>query len=137
MNATATATMSVKIGFWTRFIAFIIDAIVVGIVSSILAGIVVGDDIGRRSGFNTLVGLAYWLYFWSSYGGGQTLGMRALNIKVVKTDGSQLDLLAAFIRYVGLLLSIIVLFIGLIWVAFDPNKQGWHDKIANTYVVKA
>jgi uncharacterized RDD family membrane protein YckC len=29
-----------------------------------------------------------------------------------------------------------VIFIGVIWVAFDPNKQGWHDKIAGTYVVK-
>jgi uncharacterized RDD family membrane protein YckC len=34
-------------------------------------------------------------------------------------------------------ISIIPLFLGLIWVAFDAQKQGWHDKIAGTYVVKA
>ena len=63
--------------------------------------------------------------------------MRALNIKVVKTDGSQLDLVGAFIRYIGLFVSILCLFIGVIWAAFDAQKQGWHDKIAGTYVVKA
>jgi uncharacterized RDD family membrane protein YckC len=40
------------------------------------------------------------------------------------------------LRYVGLIISFLVIFIGVIWVAFDPNKQGWHDKIAGTYVVK-
>ena len=136
-TATAMASTSQKIGFWKRFFAFLIDLIGVGIVSSIVAGILVGDDVGRRSGINTLIGLAYWLYFWSSYGGGQTVGMRVFGIKVVKTDGSQLDLIGAFIRYIGLILASVVIFIGVIWVAFDPQKQGWHDKIAGTYVVKA
>jgi uncharacterized RDD family membrane protein YckC len=43
----------------------------------------------------------------------------------------------AIIRYVGLILAFLCLLIGIIWVAFDANKQGWHDKIAGTYVVKA
>ncbi len=55
----------------------------------------------------------------------------------MKTDGTELTLTDALIRYLGLLLSCIVFLIGVIWVAFDANKQGWHDKIANTYVVKA
>jgi uncharacterized RDD family membrane protein YckC len=42
----------------------------------------------------------------------------------------------ALIRYVGLIISCLVIFIGVIWAAFDANKQGWHDKIAGTYVVK-
>ena len=97
-----------------------------------------GDATGRSAnGLQTLLGVAYFCYFWSSYGKGQTFGMRALNIKVVKTDGSQLDLIGAFIRYVGLIISIACLFIGVIWAAFDGQKQGWHDKIAGTYVVKA
>ena len=40
------------------------------------------------------------------------------------------------LRYVGIIISIIPLFLGLIWAAFDSRKQGWHDKIAGTYVVK-
>jgi uncharacterized RDD family membrane protein YckC len=40
------------------------------------------------------------------------------------------------LRYVGFVISIIPLAIGLIWAGFDPRKQGWHDKIAGTYVVR-
>ena len=137
MAATATFAITEKIGFLTRALALIIDAIIVGVVSSVLNGIVFGGDLVRGNGLSTLLGLAYYLYFWSSYGHGQTLGNRALGIRVVKTNGSELTLIDAFIRYVGLILSFICLFIGVIWVAFDANKQGWHDKIAKTYVVKA
>jgi len=135
--AAATFATTNKIGFLTRALALIIDLILLAIVSSILNAIVFGGDVVRGNGLSTLIGLAYYLYFWSSYGHGQTLGNRALGIRVVKTSGSELTLIDAFIRYVGLILSCIVVFIGVIWVAFDPNKQGWHDKIASTYVVKA
>jgi uncharacterized RDD family membrane protein YckC len=87
-----------------------------------------------RNAMGTLLGIRYFCYFWSEQGGGQTLGMRVLNIKVVRTDGSSLTLLQAFISYLGLVASIACLFIGAIWAAFDANKQGWHDKIASTYV---
>ena len=135
--AAATFATTEKIGFLTRALALIIDIILLAIVSSILNAIVFGGDVVRGNGLSTLIGLVYYLYFWSSYGHGQTLGNRALGIRVVKTSGSELTLTDAFIRYVGLILSFIVVFIGVIWVAFDPNKQGWHDKIASTYVVKA
>ena len=59
-----------------------------------------------------------------------------LNIRVIRTDGSDLSISQALIRYVGFVISAICLLIGLIWAAFDANKQGWHDKIAGTYVVK-
>jgi uncharacterized RDD family membrane protein YckC len=135
--AAASFATTEKVGFLTRALALIIDIILLAIVSSILNAIVFGGDVVRGNGLSTLIGLAYYLYFWSSYGHGQTLGSRALGIRVVKTSGSELTLVDAFIRYVGLILSFIVVFIGVIWVAFDPNKQGWHDKIASTYVVKA
>ena len=135
--AAASFATTEKIGFLTRALALIIDVVLLAIVSSILNAIVFGGDVVRGNGLSTLIGLGYFLYFWSSYGHGQTLGNRALGIRVVKTSGSELTLTDAFIRYVGLILSFIVVFIGVIWVAFDPNKQGWHDKIASTYVVKA
>jgi len=137
MAVTATFATTEKIGFLTRALALIIDGIIVGIVGGILNGILFGGDLVRGNGLSTLLGLAYYVYFWSSYGHGQTLGNRALGIRIVKTDGSELGLTDAFIRYVGLILSFLCLFIGVIWVAFDANKQGWHDKIANTYVVRA
>ena len=132
------AAVTDKAGWWTRFFAVLIDSIGLGIISGILVNILYqSSDPTAGSGLQTLLGVAYFCYFWSSYGGGQTLGMRALNIKVVKTDGSQLDIVGAFLRYVGLVISIIPLFLGVIWAAFDAQKQGWHDKIAGTYVVKA
>jgi uncharacterized RDD family membrane protein YckC len=135
-NAAAVATTE-KVGFWVRVVAFVIDGIATGIVAGILNGILFGGDATRGNGLSTLIGLAYVLYFWSTYGHGQTIGNRVMKIRVVKTDGSELSLMDAFIRYVGLIISFICIFIGVIWVAFDANKQGWHDKIASTYVVKA
>lgn len=102
-------------------------------VSSILGGIVGGNSLAT---INLVLGLVYFLYFWSAAGNGQTLGMRVLNLQVVKTDGSPLPIQTAIIRYLGLIVSFVVIFIGVIWVAFDAEKQGWHDKIAGTYVVK-
>jgi uncharacterized RDD family membrane protein YckC len=133
----AAVVTSEKVGFWVRVVAFIIDGVILGILTAILTGILFGGDQVRGNGLNTLLGLAYTMYFWSAYGHGQTIGNRVMKIRVVKTDGSELSLTDSFIRYLGLLLSVACIFIGVIWVAFDANKQGWHDKIASTYVVKA
>jgi len=138
-EATATAVTTNKAGFWVRFFAIVIDGIGVGIVSSILTGFIGSSSDPfdtSRSSMQTLVGVLYFCYFWSAQGGGQTLGMRVLNIKVIRTDGSSLTILQAFIRYIGLVVSVACIFIGVIWAAFDANKQGWHDKIAGTYVVR-
>jgi uncharacterized RDD family membrane protein YckC len=132
-----TAVTTEKASWWTRFFAVVIDSIAIGIVNGILTSVLYRGDTTGATGLQTLLGVAYFVYFWSAYGKGQTLGMRALNIKVIRTDGSQLDLVGAFIRYIGLIISIACIFIGVIWAAFDGQKQGWHDKIAGTYVVKA
>jgi uncharacterized RDD family membrane protein YckC len=135
--ATAAVTTN-KAGFWVRFFAILIDGIGLSIVSNIITGAMGATDPldPSRNAVSTLLGVLYFCYFWSEQGGGQTLGMRVLNIKVVRTDGSSLTLLQAFIRYLGLFVSIACLFIGVIWAAFDSNKQGWHDKIASTYVIR-
>jgi|SRR3990170_1544037 len=137
VEATAVSATSNRAGFWIRTFAYIIDGIGVGIVSGIIASII-GDGPGgsTSTGLNIILGLAYFAYFWSAQGGGQTLGMRVLNLKVVRTDGSALTITQALIRYFGLFVSFLCLFIGVIWVAFDADKQGWHDKIAGTYVIR-
>ena len=137
-EATAVSTTTNKAGFWIRTFAYLIDGIGIGIVSAIIGSLISSDATGTTAnGISFLLGLAYFCYFWSSNGGGQTLGMRVLDLKVVRTDGSALTLTQALIRYVGLFVSFLVFAIGVIWVAFDANKQGWHDKIAGTYVVRA
>jgi uncharacterized RDD family membrane protein YckC len=127
-----------KAGWWTRALAIIIDAIGVGIVAGAVASILgAAPSSAQYQGITTLFQAAYFTYFWSAAGKGQTLGSRALNIRVVKTDGSYLDYVGAFLRYVGFVISCVVFLIGVIWAAFDAQKQGWHDKIAGTYVVRA
>jgi uncharacterized RDD family membrane protein YckC len=133
VQAASSALAPASIG--ARVVAYIIDAIILGIVGGILNALLRSEP--RTAGaINVLLGLVYFVYFWSASGQGQTLGMRVLNLKVIKTDGSMLTYTQAVIRYLGLFLSFLVVLIGVIWVAFDPEKQGWHDKIAGTYVVK-
>jgi uncharacterized RDD family membrane protein YckC len=61
-----------------------------------------------------------------------------LSLRVVdaKTGGS-LSVGQSIARYLGYFVSVIPFCLGLIWVAFDSKKQGWHDKIAGTVVVRS
>jgi uncharacterized RDD family membrane protein YckC len=133
-------------GFWVRVLAFIIDAIALGILTSALApifgvGIIFDPSASRfefdyaNSGLNTLLGLVYFIGFWAWRG--QTVGMMPFNMRVVSADtGEKIDVVRGLLRYVGLIISFVVILIGVIWVAFDTRKQGWHDKIARTLVVR-
>lgn len=137
MPAGGSLAGAPKAGFWIRVGAYIIDAIILGIIGAAI-GAIFSLQTNGRSGLSLLLGLIYFTYFWSnsSLWPGQTVGQKLLNLRVIKTDGSDLDIGGGLIRYVGLVISFIVIFIGVIWVAFDPNKQGWMDKIAGTYVVR-
>lgn len=81
-----------------------------------------------------LITIAYILGFWVWRG--QTPGKMLAGIKIIRTDSSPLDWPHAILRYLGYLVSTVTLLIGFIWIAFDHKKQGLHDKIADTYVVK-
>ena len=140
MSATTMPAVSTaeKAGWGTRALAILIDAIGIGIIAAAVSSILGADTQSRQyQGLSILLQAAYFTYFWSAAGKGQTLGSRALNIRVVKTDGSYLDYGGAFLRYIGFVISCVAFFLGVIWAAFDAQKQGWHDKIAGTYVVKA
>jgi uncharacterized RDD family membrane protein YckC len=135
-------------GFWIRFVALLLDAIILGVISAALAPIFgVGSMITTTAGgtavqinytynaIGALLGLLYFIGFWSFRG--QTPGMIPFRLRVAKaTDGSRPDWVISLLRYVGLIISIIPFFLGLIWAAFDSRKQGWHDKIAGTVVVR-
>lgn len=138
MSATATraAVTTERAGWWTRVLAILIDLLGVLIVSSVASSILWGDATAG-SPLNLLLCAAYCTYFWSASGKGQTLGSRSLNIRVVKTDGTYLDPVGAFLRFIGLVFGTLIFFVGVLWAAFDAHKQGWHDKLAGTYVVKA
>jgi uncharacterized RDD family membrane protein YckC len=80
-----------------------------------------------------VISVIYYVRAWST--SGQTVGKTLLGVKVVTKDGSYPSGGKAFLRYIGYLVSGIVLSIGFLWVAFDRKRQGWHDKIAGTYVI--
>ncbi len=77
---------------------------------------------------------AYTLFFWAWRGA--TPGKMIMGIKIIRTDSSPLTLDRAVIRFFSSILSGLILYIGFIMIAFDERKQGLHDKIADTYVVK-
>jgi len=140
MSATTmpAASTAEKAGWGTRALAILIDAIGIGLLAAAVSSILVGGPgSAQYQGLSTLFQAVYFTYFWSAAGKGQTIGSRALNIRVVKTDGTYLDYVGAFLRFIGFVISCLVFFLGVIWAAFDAHKQGWHDKIAGTYVVKA
>jgi uncharacterized RDD family membrane protein YckC len=115
----------VAAGFGIRLGAYIIDAIILGIL----------QYVGITGILSLIVSAAYFVCFWVLMKG-QTPGKMVLGLRVVPVDGKPLDWTKAGLRYVGYLVSGIILAIGFIMVAFDSKKQGLHDKIAGTVVVK-
>jgi uncharacterized RDD family membrane protein YckC len=123
-----------KADFGKRAIAYIIDAVLVAIVNQILSAIL-GGTLGSVLGI--IVSLAYFGYFWTSdRWPGQTLGDVAMKIQVVRKDGKPIDYTTALLRWVGYIISAIPIGLGFWWVLWDPEKQGWMDKIAGTYVIQ-
>ncbi len=145
-------------GFWIRFVAVFIDGIITGIVAggigfSLLkaANIVCysQDPItGQLSNCTTdnpsLVVLAFviwiglpFMYMWIMWGLGGTIGQRALGMRVVDaTTGQKIGIVRGFVRLLGYIIASIPFALGLMWAGWDPRKQGWHDKIASTVVLR-
>lgn len=135
-------------GFWVRVVATLIDVLIISIVlfplvyGLMLMGVISDDWASPYNGndflWDTLSSLAqgiFTVFCWLKFAG--TPGKRLLKLKVLdEKTGNPLTLGQAVLRYIAYLPAIFVLFLGLIWVAFDGKKQGWHDKIAKTVVVK-
>ena len=114
-----------------RLGAFLIDAVLLVFVDAWLSAF----SSGRRD-LALLVDAVYFIVTWSSAGGGQTVGMRALGIRVVGGDGAAPSMASAAVRFIGFVIGWIVAGLGLIWIVFDRKRQGWHDLMAGTYVVR-
>ncbi len=126
-----TAAMP-RAGFWVRMGALFLDIILVGFATSLLHPF--GD--GHMWGDFHLVLLAiYGAVMWKLRG--TTVGGIVFDLHVVRVDGRPVDWETAIVRALGCFLSLCVVFLGFIWIAFDHNRQAWHDKIAGTVVVRA
>lgn len=125
-------------GFWIRFVAAIIDAVITGVVATIFGFI--PFFIGN-SGFSPgpfiwypLFSLYYWLFIGLK---GQTPGKMVVGIKVVNAQGEIPGLgIAALREILGKFISGAAFCLGYLWIAIDKEKRGWHDSIAGTHVVK-
>ena len=67
---------------------------------------------------------------------GTTVGGILCRLKVVRADGRAIDWPTSAVRALSCFLSLVVAGLGFLWIAFDKDRQGWHDKIAGTLVVR-
>jgi uncharacterized RDD family membrane protein YckC len=122
-------------GFWIRFVAALLDGILVGIVASVV-GAVISDGDGTNL-FSLVIGVAYYGLL---EGGatGQTIGKKVCNVRVVdvQTGLPGIGVGRGIGRYFARWLSAIPLLLGYFWMLWDPKKQTWHDKLVSTIVVK-
>ena len=120
-----TAAMP-RAGFWIRMAALLLDVLLVGFAMSLL------HPFGN---FHIAVLAIYGAVMWKLRG--TTVGGIVFDLHVVRLDGRPIDWETAIVRALGCFLSLFVVFLGFIWIAFDYNSQAWHDKIAGTVVVRA
>ena len=135
-------------GFWIRFVAYLIDTMILGAVQFAITLALRLASGGMTESWNgelamTLVGglcgmvisLTYAVFFTGYHG--QTPGKMALRIQVIRSNGTAMTYGRAFLReVVGKFVSGIILGIGYLMAAFDAQKQALHDRIAGTYVIK-
>lgn len=117
-----------RAGFWLRFMASLLDLILVGFVFGVMSSM-----LGGGGGFPLWLAI-YAVAMWATKG--TTIGGIICGLKVVRIDDRPLDWSVAIVRGLSAFLSLVVLGLGFIWVAFDDEKQSWHDKIAGTTIVK-
>jgi uncharacterized RDD family membrane protein YckC len=148
--AAADAEALPKAGFWVRAVAALVDGVLVAVIQFLLTfmltifaarvGVLHGQEAriamaGITWLFGMVVSYAYYVFF-TGYCG-QTPGKMAIRVKVIRTSGAEIGYGRAALReIVGKSLSALILGIGYLMVAFDSQKQGLHDKIADTYVIK-
>lgn len=151
-------------GFWLRFVAYIIDSIIIGAVYWVMSipifaifGISQANEMqnidnmseaeamgmfgtimalsGATTFLITVIAILYWSLMESSKYQA-TVGKIALGLKVTDMDGKNLDFVKALVRNVCKIISSMIMGIGYIMAGFTEKKQGLHDIIANTLVVK-
>jgi len=124
-----------RAGFWERMGAAFLDMVVVGFITGIahrplvlLLAFLNGPPVFF------IVALAYFAGLWAWKG--TTIGGIVLRLQVMRHDGGPLTFLVALVRGLAAAFSAVVLFLGFFWIGWDREKQGWHDKIAGTVVVR-
>ena len=133
------------VGFWPRVGASLIDTLLLLIILLPLVHVVYGPSYWVSDSFiqgpfdfliNYVLPAIAVISFWIARQA--TPGKMAIGAKIVDAKtGNPASTGQLVGRYLGYYVSSIPLFLGIFWVAFDDKKQGWHDKLAGTFVVRA
>jgi uncharacterized RDD family membrane protein YckC len=126
-------------GFWRRFVAYVIDNILISVVfwlAVLVLGAIAGDG-GVIAAYilGTIGAFAYYAGMESS-SSQATVGKIALGIQVTDLEGNRISFGKALGRNLAKILSALIFYIGFIMAAFTARKQALHDMIAGTLVVK-
>ena len=144
--ADADARHYEYVGFWLRFVAFLIDSLVLAFVLIPVLLLIYGrqyfDPVRMLSGASAgtwdiviqlvvfAVGVAFWRYR------GATPGKMAIGAKIVDARTGELASTGKLVvRFIAYFASLLPLCLGFAWIGVDPRKQGFHDKIAGTLVI--
>lgn len=148
------APSQVYAGFWRRVAAYLIDGVllligflVLDFIGALFVGIgllssgqdITGDNtLGAQLVIFLITAVLAWLYFAGLESGPWqgTIGKRLLRLMVTDLYGRRIGFGRATGRYFGKILSGLVLFVGYLMVAFTERKQGLHDVMAGTLVVR-
>jgi uncharacterized RDD family membrane protein YckC len=118
----ASALLLPRAGFWRRFLAALLDLVLMALLIPLVGPFVIP------------IAIAYFVGMWTWKG--TTIGSLCLGIKIIRTDGRPVSFTVALVRSLSSLFSAFILFLGFLWSAWDREKQSWHDKIAGTLVVR-
>jgi uncharacterized RDD family membrane protein YckC/cytoskeletal protein CcmA (bactofilin family) len=117
-----------RAGFWIRVAAALLDCVMIIVPLGIMGAMHEGP------GPMFLAIAVYNAVMWKLKG--TTIGGVICGLKVVRLDDRELDWGIVIVRALTGFLSLFIFGLGFIWVAFDDEKQSWHDKIAGTTIVK-
>lgn len=139
------STEMVYVGFWHRTAAALVDTLLYAVIAVPILYYIYGfsyfTDGGAPRGPQGLI-LAWlapalvYVWFWVTYG--QTPGKAVIGAKIVDAKtGNPISTRQAMLRYAGFFIGTVPVCIGILWIAISPKKQGWHDLMAGTAVVRS
>ena len=129
-----SAAVLPRAGFFLRLAALAIDGVLIGMIVGFTSGLLPRFLQFNHGPGGVVLALAiYGAVMWKHKG--TTIGGIVCGLRVVRLDQREIDWPTAIVRALGCFLSMFPAGFGFIWVAFDDEKQSWHDKIAGTTVV--
>lgn len=133
-------------GFWVRTWATIFDVFILGLISIPLLVSIYGWNYFDSEKYGLFAGPADFLIslvfpafatviFWSTKQA--TPGKMTVSLKILDAETGNSPSFGQLVgRYFAYIISALPFMLGFIWVAFDKKKQGWHDKLSGTIVIR-